>query len=201
MRFSMLLSDWSFSTDDRLFLVPSLIRNTQEVTSHGVCCKVDFSHGPHYYGIFHRICCLFVAYSNGLGSCDEPVVATKSCKVYFNQVVVYLEQASQNVIKVIVEESQYCASVLPVIVSLLRKLSQDNQVRNTMWLQCESGFVKYQLAAESNLRPWFGVQSSTGECQTNLHIDAFLDRLENETRQGNSHNSSASSVPTFDDRD
>ena len=169
----MLLSDWSFTPEEQLFLVPTLVRDSHDIQPNGVCCKIDFSDGPDYYGVFHRMCCVFVSHSSGLGMCQEPIVTATSCKVYFGHIAIYLEQIAGNVVKMFVEDPAECAGVLPVILSLLRKLSQDNHLKNTLWLHSGDDFVKYEAAAKELLPPWFQVRATPVE--TRLDIGAFLD--------------------------
>ena len=188
MRRVMLLSDWKFgSSDDSLYLIPSLLKGSRTIQVDGpLSVKYDFRTSFLPEGVIQRLVCLCVEYAIRQGSTKAPVVSHDSAEVYLpGDVSIQLYQEDNAIyVSFSPEELEAPSKYLTVINSMFRKLNTDAMSGGLEWtllFKDTDGELKRRPDVSSS-SPWF--ESDKKKAQRpqetghgKLDLEAFMDAL------------------------
>jgi len=181
MRQALLLSEWKFGTAEKMYLIPSLLNEENEQSSASskdkyvcdfVASGASTLGGNLPLGIFGRLVCLCVAYSNRYSDSMQPKISRSWGEIWFGADCFNLKR-SQAKISLSLISSDFAPRCLAIILSMLEKISVD--FLHGEVFSCWNVFLKesdidihdredsildYENAKKKKISPWFDSQSN-----------------------------------------
>ena len=182
MRSLLLLSDWTFSTSAKAFLVPSMIKTSppEKVYSNGEVVEFAFEFLPQ--GVFERVVCLCVEYSAGFEDTTQPKLFKDVCHVDLSRGVNIVLSCSREEGVIHAFSQQTAAGRLPRMLSILRTMMAKvrdevmggERFRYSLRLSSEEGMVGYDEAKEFQMEPWFQASETEEESLFENRLNLFI---------------------------
>lgn len=182
MRSLLLLSDWTFSTSAKAFLVPSMIKTSppEKVYSNGEVVEFAFEFLPQ--GVFERVVCLCVEYSAGFEDTTQPKLFKDVCHVDLSRGVNIVLSCSREEGVIRAFSLQTAAGRLPRMLSILRtmmgkvrdEVMGGERFRYSLRLSSEEGIVGYDEAKELQMEPWFQASETEEESLFENRLNLFI---------------------------
>jgi len=191
MQKTMLLSVWTYS-EEKQYLIPSLLKKKYEGEPTGLRCKFDFSDSFLPNGVFQRLICISIAHcaeysmKNGGIQVGKPELYKNYGRFEFEpeSYLGFHEDAESRSISVFVENQKSAMKSLGKIIAMLRKLNYDVMHGGLEWKtfveDAGSGkMLPYKTALKKGLQPWFEKPKKDVNvvASENVDLSSFLTSL------------------------
>uniref|UniRef100_A0A7S3PEE6 Roc domain-containing protein n=1 Tax=Aplanochytrium stocchinoi TaxID=215587 RepID=A0A7S3PEE6_9STRA len=185
MREGMLFHDWSFRNTDKLFLIPSFLQD-KVIGENETCqdewsskCIFDFSDRFLPAGVFQRLVCLCVSYSETIQSSKEPVCQKGWSKIYFGSMNVVVLSVSKdgNSISVAVTDQRRASFCVSLLTTMLRKLNEESLSGSLSWktfIEHSNSRIPLEKVRNSReLKPWTKDNITPGIITSSIDLSGF----------------------------
>lgn len=184
MRSIFLLADWDLHSEERRFILPSIVRpESLQDTIHrpATALKSEFCFSFLPNGLFERFMCLCIGYSAFSESSPAPTVRRNAAQFWFGEELkVVLFKTNHTITACMTEEKEgsvgAVAKALRVLLAMITKLGDEVGAKEMFqyqaFVQNKAGkMVPLEKARAKKAAPWF--QSKKARRRTKLPIDAI----------------------------
>jgi len=190
MKYTMLMSDWNFSSE-KYYLIPSLLQDDEAVTNNDmrtgwICCIFDFSLSFLPKGVFQRLICLCITQCGLCQAEDkipEPMLSKNNGVIHFAEgYTVHLRQnEAESCLYMYVDNKDYAVEMFAYIRSMITRL---NSSIMGGWLAYDvfledptSGeMMTYDEVITHEVEPWFSQMSEVRQ-GFDIDVDSFIENV------------------------
>ena len=184
MRSLLLLSTWSFDQRNVLYLIPSMVAesNRSKIKPKGIKSVFHFSFLP--VGVYERLVCLLVEHSatHKGERLKEPVLAKDACMIQFDKrSAVFMQTSGHDTLALHTTHAESASRCLRIILAMLNKLNADTMNNGLAWeleLEVDGKLMKHENVKSKRLQPWYSSSNGSPEPRSqNVNLDAFMQSL------------------------
>ena len=177
MRHLLLLSNWKFGLEEKMYLVPSMITaeaHASGVEPAGTRCEFRFGFLPN--GVFERLICQCVEFSSKEPQSMPPILFKNVCKIWLGGQCSFFLTRRANTICMYTEKPQFCSKLLGIFLAMMRKLRDDvmgERLQAEIKVEVNGDLVSFKSAKKKRYEPWF-VEDTEAVSRLSKRIDTYF---------------------------